>query len=297
MPANPNPRWFRETFRQIANDLNEARGQEVKLQHLMIRATRASIQAARLAIEGVNAGVFNCGAQLRQDLLFAWTGKMQGKSGRVSVDRGGGMHFKLVADAPEGCHGPLPVDSASDEQLARLWVFPIFPSVRAIRPSSFKAKAGCYDWNMTARDEQGRILGKDGRPLQYVKETLTDPDNGKDVTTWRLSGEPANVSDNYDDADWLALSRARVGDWADACFALAELIVEPMTEPAQDASKPNSAAIVFEGSTDDVAKRLYCSTETVRRRAKDGNAIGACKVAKVRNGRYRVLGTPTSPTI
>ena len=229
MPAKTDPQWFRGKFGQLAYELEEARRQEVKPHHLMIRATRASIQAARLVIEGVNAGVFNHCPKLRENLRFAWAGKVKGSGGTVTVDEHGRWHIHLIADVPEDDGAPLPVETASDEQLARLWVFPIIGVVKTLQPSSFKANAGAYDWKTIRKDDQGQILGRDGKPLKYVQETLTDPDTGEPVYTWRLSGEPAYVGDDYDEADLVWHSRARVGDWADTCRVLADLIAESET--------------------------------------------------------------------
>ncbi len=234
MPAKTDQRWFHEKFQQLAYELEEARRQEVKPHHLMIRATRASIQAARLVIGGVNAGVFNRCPRLRENLRFAWTGKIEGSTGTVTVDEQGRCHIQLIADVPEAVGGPLPVETASDEQLARLWVFPIFPVVKTLQPSSFKANAGAYDWKTIRKDVQGSILGRDGKPLKYERETMADPDTGEPVYTWRRSGEPAYVGDDYDDADSVWHSRAGVGDWADTCRALADLIAESETEVNRD---------------------------------------------------------------
>ena len=242
MPAKTDPQWFREKFQHLAYELEEARRQEVKPHHLMIRATRASIQAARLVIEGVNAGVFNRCPKLRENLRFAWTGKIKGSGGTVTVDEQGRWHVQLIADVPEVDGAPLPIETASDEQLARLWVFPIFGVVKTLQPSSFKANAGAYDWKTIRKEDQGRNLGTDGKPLKYVRETLTDPDTGELVYTWRLSGEPEYVGDDYDDADSVWHSRARVGDWADTCRALADLIAESETEVNREYALPDRQA-------------------------------------------------------
>jgi hypothetical protein len=148
------------------------------------------------------------------------------------------MHVQLVAETLEDDGAPLPIETASDKQLARLWVFPILAMVKAFVPSSLKANAGAYDYKTARMGDQGQLLDIDGKPRGYVKEIQIDPDSGDPVCNWQLSGEQAYVGDDYDDADSIAHLRASVGDWADACSALADLIADSKTEKERAGRPP-----------------------------------------------------------
>lgn len=232
-----DPKWFRQEFDRIGSEIDEARSQELRPKHLLVRAHRSSIRAARLVISGVNVGLFDDCPHLRAELWNFWSGKINGEQGSIRFDDNGRWHVNVVAKTAKDNGAPLPVGSADDERLARLWVLPIMPFVKHLRPIFFNAQAGAYDWKTIERDSAGRFLGKDGKPLRLIRSRLIDPETGDRYLNWHLQVEPAYVGDNYDDTDWAAHGRRQVGDWADACRALADLLRTKRTAPKNKSRK------------------------------------------------------------
>jgi hypothetical protein len=201
-----------------AEELERARKQECKPEHLAVHINRAAIHACTQLLAARAAG-----APILTPHLLPNT------SGLLRVGLGNG------------------------DDLLRYWKLAVTPWLRSVRPSAFKADAGASDFAPVKTDAQGRILGKDGRARQIVAVSPTGvemeiTDSQAAATAdlqigpgWRLEarGPAALRTDDYDDADLLSRGRLMAQDWADACRVAAELLAgaDNMQPPALDTER------------------------------------------------------------
>jgi len=113
-----------------------------------------------------------------------------------------------------------PDGTLRDDTAFALWKLHICAGLRSIR-HELKADAGAFDFPGVKTDAQGRIIGRDGKPLTTVEKT--DPESGE-VVGWESSGPEARITDDYDDADLMEHLRCQAASWADACDVAIDLI-------------------------------------------------------------------------
>lgn len=210
----------------MANELNNARWHCQKTHHVMVHAARAATRAGRLALECVNARYVPNWASLRANIhytLAASSGRLKGSKGEIKVATDGRWHVRLDAD-PIDTDKPIPVHELDENAFWGLLMFPIIGWLRSRYPHAFKAGAGAFDWKAIRCDNKGRPVGKDGKALGWTVTEHVDPASGKKTISKQRDGEFVLVTDGYDELDWLEHSRARVGDWADACRLLSQLV-------------------------------------------------------------------------
>ena len=223
-----------EQFRHIADELDAARRQETKLQHLRIRADRAVVQAARLVIDCVNRGVLDS-PTLKETIALFVSGRIELKGtrekpvGTMRITPDGKWHIRLEVPASAG-RSKVDALTVTDEEAHRIWVMAL-QYLSATKPLAFKADAGAFDWKTYKTDTRGRPLGRDGKLLRYVNTESIEEKTGRRKSRYQLAGEPVTTTDDYDSADWLAHLRNQVGDWADACGLLAGLVAEAADDP------------------------------------------------------------------
>jgi hypothetical protein len=211
--SSPYKRHVKALLRD-AEELERARKQECKPEHLTVHIYRVAIHACTQLLAARAAGA----PILTPHLL-------PNSSGLLRVRPGNG------------------------DDLLLYWKMAATPWLRSVRPGAFKADAGAYDFASLKTDAQGRILGKDGRARRIVAvsptgEEIDITDSQATATAdpqvgpgWRLEarGPAALRSDDYDDADLLSHGRLMAQDWADACRAAAELLAQAEKTPGSGA--------------------------------------------------------------
>ena len=133
----------------------------------------------------------------------------------------GKLHFQVQLP-PEACEGKVDAVTISDEVAGRVWAIVVRYLFAKIR-LGFKEHAGAYDWRAYRTEAEGRALGLDGKPLGVRRTEVVDAKTGSRRINCKLDGELVPTTADYDESDWLAHHRMRVGDWADACRVLVEL--------------------------------------------------------------------------
>ncbi len=108
-----------------------------------------------------------------------------------------------------------------DDAALILWINFICPMMRS-KSSSPHADHDAFDIPEVKIDDQGRILGLDGKPVTRVK--IIDPETGKSVG-WELSGSAATVINSYDEAAHLQNLRHQAENWVEACGVAAAMIL------------------------------------------------------------------------
>lgn len=215
------PRDYASDFHRFAHELDLAREQEKKVVHLWARGARAMIQASRLVVDALNSGALaNC-PELDEMIRIFKNKTMKGTSGKIYFD---GERIHVHLQLPTMPKGVISLKEIDDERAAILWVMAIMPVLRKHVPTAFKLDAGKYDGGWYLKDEDGNLVTREGKRITRIKQEELDPATRILHEKWGLSDKPVERRELYDLDDWLSHVRNQVGDWADACRAMAELL-------------------------------------------------------------------------
>ena len=143
----------------------------------------------------------------------------------------------LPGDRPEYLEGVR--DLSQPRQFTACWIFAVGSWLVRRFPSRFRDGAAKYDFADIAMDNEGNVLGKDGKPLRrrWLKDgqplpgdsvLIHDCPEGWDKSD--LDGKIAFRHDFYDEADCLVRFQVRAEVYADACRVLADLMVPDAAE-------------------------------------------------------------------
>ena len=209
-------RKLADTLDEAKRELNLAREQSTKPKHLYIRARRAAVQAARAVAAAVDLGFSEIWPQ-GWWVLSAMRNPDDPDRPPVTIQIGEWKAEMRSMKLGSGCN---PDGTLRDDTAFAVWIQQICPVMRS-RQTTGKADAGVFDIPKVKTDDQGRTLGRDGKPLQLVAET--DTETGEPAG-WYLQGPVARVTDDYDEADALEHLRCQAADWVDACDVAADLI-------------------------------------------------------------------------
>jgi hypothetical protein len=228
---------------EAKRELNLAREQSTKPRHLFIRARRAAVQAARAVAAAVDLGftaIWPQGPWTLSSIRCPDDPSRPPATIQIAEWKARVSSIKFGS----GCNadGSLPDDTAF-----AVWTLKICPALRS-RHTTAKADAGGFDFPKIKTDDQGRILGRDGKPLPIVKKI--DHKTGE-VAAWHLQGSAARITDDYDEGDTLEHLRCQAADWVDACEVAAALIrnecgnATKLGKAKPDASTFSGGEIVF----------------------------------------------------
>lgn len=204
------------TLDEAKQEINLARQQSTKRQHLYVRGRRSAVQAARAVVAAVDAGFYDIwppGVWILSSMRNPDDPNRQ----PATIQSG---DFKAQLHSMKVGSGCNPDGSLPDDTAFALWLQSISPFMRSKRLTS-KADAGAFDFPAVKTDEQGRILGRNSKPLEHI--VTIDPETGEPAG-WKLNGPAAHVTDDYDDVDALEHLRCQAADWADACNIAADAI-------------------------------------------------------------------------
>lgn len=203
------------TLQEAQREINLARQQSIDPEHLRNRSRRAAVQAAQVVVAAVDLGftdIFPEGpwilSALRnpddpdRPLLPFQYGDMKGQLQAIKLG--------------SGCN---PDGTLRDDTALKLWAQFICPKMRSMQ-TTWKAGAGTFDFPKVKTDDQGRVLGRDGKPLQ-ARETI---DQKTGMITEALDGPPARETNHYSNDDLLEHLRCQAADWVDACIVAEDLI-------------------------------------------------------------------------
>lgn len=198
---------------EARQELDLARRQSTKPQHLETRSQRAAVQAARAVAAAVDLG---CNDIWPSGWWVLWALRKPDDPARPEAtitigDKVGRIRKYRVGS---GCNND---GSLRDDTALALWKQQMCPALRS-KAVALKAHAGCFDFPAAVKDASGHLLGRDGKPLEVI-ETL-DPDTG--VTVSKLDGKPAMETDTFDCDDAMEYLRSMAADWSDACEVAAE---------------------------------------------------------------------------
>lgn len=214
-------RKLAETLDEAKRELNLAREQSTKPKHLYIRARRAAVQAARAVAAAVDLGFSEIWPQ-GWWVLSALRNPDDPDRPPATIQVGEWKAEMRSMKLGSGCNSD---GTLRDDTAFAVWIQQICPVMRS-RQTTGKADAGAFDIPKVKTDDQGRILGRDGKPLQLVEKT--DPETGEPAGSY-LQGTEARVTDDYDEADALEHLRCQAADWVDACDVAADLIRKEST--------------------------------------------------------------------
>ena len=215
---------------EAKRELNLAREQSTKAMHLYIRARRAAVQAARAVAAAVDLGFSEIWPQ-GWWVLSAMRNPDDPDRPPATIQVGERKAEIRSMKIGSGCN---PDGTLRDDTAFAVWIQQICPVMRS-RHTTGKADAGAFDIPKVKTDDQGRILGRDGKPLQPVEKT--DPETGEPAGSY-LQGPEARVTDDYDEADTLEHLRCQAADWVDACDVAADLIRKKSTIAGDDEAEP-----------------------------------------------------------
>ena len=209
-------RKLADSVDEAKRELNLAREQSTKPKHLYIRARRAAVQATRAVAAAVDLGFSGIWPGGRW-LLSAMRNPDDPSRPPATVQVGERKFKVRSMKLGSGC---APDGSLRDDTALAVWIQQVYPVMHS-RLATPKADAGKFNIPKVKTDDDGRILGRDGKPLSVVEQT--DRSTGK-PTGWNLQGPEARVTDDYDEADALEHLRCQAADWVDACEVAAELL-------------------------------------------------------------------------
>lgn len=226
-------RKLADTLDEARRELNLAREQSTKLNHLVIRAGRAVIQASRVVVAAVDLGCLEIWPP-GQWILSSMRNPNDPNRQLLKIQKGDWEAEVGAIKLGSGCNqdGTLPDDTALE-----IWIHQICP-VMHNRQTTAKGNAGTFDFPKVKTDDDGRIVGRDGEPLQIVEHT--DPETGE-RTGMHLQGTAAQVTDDYDETDALEHLRCQVADWIDVCDLTADLIREEAANAERRIKSEDSA--------------------------------------------------------
>ncbi len=201
---------------EAKQEINLARQQTTKHQHLGVRVRRAGVQAARAVAAAVDLGFLTVWPQ--GTWVLSSLRNPNDPDRKPAILKAGKFEAQILSmQFGSGCN---PDGSLRDDTALALWIQSMCPVMRSKQIAS-KASAGAFDFPTAKLDEQGRVLGKDGKPLEAVEKS--DPKTGAPAG-WELQGPAAHVADDYDELDRIEHLRCQAADWADACEIAADLI-------------------------------------------------------------------------
>lgn len=224
---------------EALSEMRLARQQSQKPTHLFIRARRAAVQAARAIALAVDLGYSEVWPQGPWLLSCMRTPDATDRP-PATMEVGGKKLTVLAIRMGSGCDAN---GTIHDDTAFAVWINWICPYLRH-KHACGKADAGAFDFPKVLTDEEGRLLGKNGKPLEIVE--TTDPTTG--LTSSALDARPARVTDNYDETDQLEHWRCVAGDWIDACSIAIEKVraiqedLAPVVISGTDDSTPKSAS-------------------------------------------------------
>jgi len=217
-----------EDFRLLSARFEEYGRRAEKPKHLAIDIKEAAIRAGRLLVAAIDAGGFPKSRMKRNQ---EWWDRARGRVpgyfftvlGYVRWHEGQPSPFC----APE--YLAAVTQPYQPEQFLRCWQHAVGTWLARRFPSEFRHGAERCDSFLEARDEAGRLVGKDGKPLRRRwyrngKPLRRAPKSLRPGDRCALDGEPARQWDFYDNADALARHRVRAEVYADACRVLASLL-------------------------------------------------------------------------
>ena len=135
----------------------------------------------------------------------------------------------------------------SDDTALGFWKMFVVPRLAAGWPGRIKADASAFDHPAAKSDEQHRLLGRNGKPVNWIRH--------EDGLGGHLDAPIALVTDDYDEVDGLEHLRIRAINYADACRLLRDLISQAPTD------------LVSKG---DAVAGWGVSSRTLERRVKSG---------------------------
>ena len=201
-----------KTFRELEVRFRSYSERNSKATHLAANVGEGVVQAGRLLFEAAELGAFR---DSQESFANGWRND--------TILR---MARSLSAAKPL---------MQKDGAFWSLWVLAVGSWLAASFPWRFRSNATRRDWVQYAFDENGRLIDKDGKTLAgaWFKDGTLLPDDF-DIKTIeptqrggyssKLVGEPAAVTDFYDDADFLEHHRIRCEVHAAACGLVAELL-------------------------------------------------------------------------
>jgi hypothetical protein len=220
---------------EVKRELNLAREQDTRSNHLHNRAWRTAVQAARAVADAVDLGFFEIWPR-GPWVLSGMRNPDDPDRTPLTIQFGEWKGQVVSMKYGSGCN---PDGTLRDDTAFAVWTQEICPVMRSTKTAS-KADAGAYDFPRLKTDDQGKILGQDGMPLEVVE--TTDPKTGE-LTGEEIDGPAATVVDDYDEADALAHLRCQAADWVDACDVAADLIRKEAgaNQPIGEQSEPCAA--------------------------------------------------------
>ena len=119
------------------------------------------------------------------------------------------------------------INELSDDSLFVAWRWYVGSFIHQCGPAhAFKGDTGRFDFPHLKRDDAGRLVDSNGKPLEY--EEFVDPETNS--PGYRALSAPADETDDHSDNDWLEHSRGQIADWADVCDAAVEMIQRHVSE-------------------------------------------------------------------
>jgi hypothetical protein len=183
-------------LKDVAEELNRARKQEVRPKHLWICGRRSGVEAMR---------------------MLSLAMEIKDLEGTHPLQ----MIFSLINRGEPGDSLPIGKRLPPD-QLIWTWTMFTLPWLRKMRPEFFRTDSGVYDFPRIKTNKRGQALNRQGKP---VRVKLEKDKSGK-VIAGKWIDEAATVIDNYDEADLMAHLRLQYQDWSDGCLALADIFDE-----------------------------------------------------------------------
>jgi len=209
-------RKLADVLDEAKRDINLAREQCIKHKHLSIRASRSAVQAARAVAAAVDLGFAEIWPQGLLWVLSAMRNPDDPDRPPATIQAGEWKGEVLSMTLGSGCN---PDGTLRDDTALQLWMWMCLFLRSAT--TIMKAGAGGFDLPSFKMDNQGRVLGRDGKPLPVVEKT--DPRTGEPAGC-ELKGPAARATDDYDEVDALEHWRCKAADWVDACDVAADLI-------------------------------------------------------------------------
>ncbi len=228
------------TLEEAKREINLAREQSTKSKHLYIRARRAAVQAARAVTAAVDLGF----SELWPGgwwVLSAMRNPDDPDRPPATIQVGEWKAQLRSVKLGSGCN---PDGTLRDDTAFAVWVQQICPAMRS-RQTTSKADAGSFDIPAVKVDDEGQILGRDGKPISVVE--YIDSETGE--RGQRRGPDEVRITDDHDEADALEHIRCQAADWVDACSVAVELIRKEVTadEAKSTPSSPSALASFTSG--------------------------------------------------
>lgn len=187
-------RAYASAFERLRDTLQRAASHATRQHALAVHLQRAAIQAGTLIQRAVDDGCF----------LDDW------------MDHEGKPVRRLVTPERLGWKFNSP-----DEKSSMIWANTIGAWLRRSYPGRVKLDVGRYDWREYKQNSKGEPVGRDGKPLKYIR---TEHPDGRIED--KRSGELVRTTADYDERAALDHQFIRATDYTEACGLLAELFRE-----------------------------------------------------------------------